>query len=144
MEGFSFVTPITGLNRPNTGKEDDDGDAVSHKQYLHIVAVVFSTVCLLQELVHCFTEQKPHASVRHHYIFCSHLPPHWKVETELADLLVSLGVVKSALDIFLRLQLWEKVIMCYNLLNLRHKVKQTCFCKMLCKIVCIALYRGVC
>jgi hypothetical protein len=28
MEGFSFVTPITGLNRPNTGKEDDDGDDV--------------------------------------------------------------------------------------------------------------------
>jgi hypothetical protein len=26
MEGFSFVTPITGLNRPNTGKEDDDDD----------------------------------------------------------------------------------------------------------------------
>jgi hypothetical protein len=24
MEGFSFVTPVTGLNRSNTGKEDDD------------------------------------------------------------------------------------------------------------------------
>jgi hypothetical protein len=24
MEGFSFVTPVTGLNRPNPGKEDDD------------------------------------------------------------------------------------------------------------------------
>jgi hypothetical protein len=24
MEGFTFVTPITGLSRPNTGKEDDD------------------------------------------------------------------------------------------------------------------------
>jgi hypothetical protein len=24
MEGFSFVTPVTDLNRPNTGKEDDD------------------------------------------------------------------------------------------------------------------------
>jgi hypothetical protein len=24
MEGFSFVTPVTGLNKPNTGKEDDD------------------------------------------------------------------------------------------------------------------------
>jgi hypothetical protein len=24
MEGFSFVTPVTGLNIPNTGKEDDD------------------------------------------------------------------------------------------------------------------------
>jgi hypothetical protein len=26
MEGFSFVTPVTGLSRPNTGKEDDDDD----------------------------------------------------------------------------------------------------------------------
>jgi hypothetical protein len=24
MEGFSFATPVTGLNRPNTGNEDDD------------------------------------------------------------------------------------------------------------------------
>jgi hypothetical protein len=24
MEWFSFVMPVTGLNRPNTGKEDDD------------------------------------------------------------------------------------------------------------------------
>jgi hypothetical protein len=27
MEGFSFVTHVKGLNRPNTGKEDDDDDA---------------------------------------------------------------------------------------------------------------------
>jgi hypothetical protein len=26
MEGFSFVTSVTGLNRPNTGKDDDDDD----------------------------------------------------------------------------------------------------------------------
>jgi hypothetical protein len=26
MEGFSFVTPVTGLKRPNTAKEDDDDD----------------------------------------------------------------------------------------------------------------------
>jgi hypothetical protein len=26
MEVFSFVTPVTGLNRPHTGKEDDDDD----------------------------------------------------------------------------------------------------------------------
>jgi hypothetical protein len=24
MEGFSFVAPVTGLNIPNTGKEEDD------------------------------------------------------------------------------------------------------------------------
>jgi hypothetical protein len=33
MEGFSFVMPVTGLNRPNAGKEvvvdyDDDDDDV--------------------------------------------------------------------------------------------------------------------
>jgi hypothetical protein len=26
MKGFSFVTFVTGLSRPNTGKEDDDDD----------------------------------------------------------------------------------------------------------------------
>jgi hypothetical protein len=35
MEGFSFVKPVTGLNRPNTGKEeeeeeDNDDDDVSY------------------------------------------------------------------------------------------------------------------
>jgi hypothetical protein len=28
MEGFNFVTPVTGLNRRNTGKEDDDDDVI--------------------------------------------------------------------------------------------------------------------
>jgi hypothetical protein len=28
MEEFSFLTPVTGLNRPNTGKEDDDDDVI--------------------------------------------------------------------------------------------------------------------
>jgi hypothetical protein len=26
MEGFSSVTPVTGLSRPNTGKEDYDDE----------------------------------------------------------------------------------------------------------------------
>jgi hypothetical protein len=77
---------------------------------------------LLQELVNCLAKEKPDAISRHRYFFCSHLPPRWEVETELANMLVSIGVVKSALDIFLRLQLWEEVITCYNLLQLRHKV----------------------
>jgi hypothetical protein len=33
MEGFSFATPVTGLNRPNTGKEDDDDDNISTQKY---------------------------------------------------------------------------------------------------------------
>jgi hypothetical protein len=37
MEGFSSVTPVTGLNRPNSGKEDDDDDdsiAVGGRLYI--------------------------------------------------------------------------------------------------------------
>jgi hypothetical protein len=26
MEGFSFVMPVTGLSRPNTGKEEEEDD----------------------------------------------------------------------------------------------------------------------
>jgi hypothetical protein len=29
MEGFSSVTPVTGLNRPNTGKEYDADDTLN-------------------------------------------------------------------------------------------------------------------
>jgi hypothetical protein len=35
MEWFSFVTPVTGLNRPNTGKEDDNDDDVKYGPKLH-------------------------------------------------------------------------------------------------------------
>jgi hypothetical protein len=30
MEGFSFETPIIGLNGPNAGKEDDDDELDKH------------------------------------------------------------------------------------------------------------------
>ncbi|XP_033610346.1 tetratricopeptide repeat protein 27 [Cryptotermes secundus] len=90
----------------------------------HNSRTVERAVMQTEELVHCLAKEKPDAVSRHHYFYCSHLPPRWKVETELANLLLSIGVVKSALDIFLRLQLWEEVIMCYNLLQLRHKAAE--------------------
>jgi hypothetical protein len=38
MEGFSFVTPVTGLNRPSTGKEGggggDDDDLITHAAHV--------------------------------------------------------------------------------------------------------------
>jgi hypothetical protein len=36
MEGFSFVTPVTGLNRPNTGNEDDDDDDERNNAFLNL------------------------------------------------------------------------------------------------------------
>jgi hypothetical protein len=40
MEGFSFVMPITGLNRPNTGKEDDDDDDDDDAHSISLVAEI--------------------------------------------------------------------------------------------------------
>jgi hypothetical protein len=37
MEGFSFVTPVTGLNRPNSGKEDDDDDEKFYILYFILI-----------------------------------------------------------------------------------------------------------
>jgi hypothetical protein len=48
MEGFSFVTPVTGLNRPNTGKEDDDDDDVlvnNYAAYKRIMEIRVLTSC---------------------------------------------------------------------------------------------------
>jgi hypothetical protein len=47
MEGFNFVTPVTGLNRPNTGKEDDDDDDVFYPFPFHGQTIVVISVLIL-------------------------------------------------------------------------------------------------
>jgi hypothetical protein len=39
MEGLSFVTPVIGLNRPNTGKEEDDDDDDAYADFSHITSL---------------------------------------------------------------------------------------------------------
>jgi hypothetical protein len=39
MEGFSFVTPVTGLNRPNTGKENDDENLLKKSFFADYIRV---------------------------------------------------------------------------------------------------------
>jgi hypothetical protein len=44
MEGFSFVTHITGLSRPNTGKEEEeDDDDILHRAVTRAVRPVPGT-----------------------------------------------------------------------------------------------------
>merc|ERR1719187_1718103 len=64
------------------------------------------------------------AASRLYLVHCSPLPPTWEVERQLALLLVSLGQTKTALDVFLRLEMWDEVIVCYNQLQLRHKAAE--------------------
>lgn len=70
------------------------------------------------------TEVRAPVLQRLSYIFSSLMNPRHKIEAQLADLMVSLGLVKGALDIYLRIQSWEEVIQCYTLLQLRHKAAE--------------------
>ncbi|XP_016956053.1 tetratricopeptide repeat protein 27 [Drosophila biarmipes] len=58
------------------------------------------------------------------YGFAAHLLPKWQVQLQLVDLLRSLGMTKTALDICLRIHAWQQVIECYTSLELRHKAAE--------------------
>ncbi|XP_063822025.1 tetratricopeptide repeat protein 27 [Ostrinia nubilalis] len=58
------------------------------------------------------------------YLWATGLPPAWTWRQQLADLYLSMGLVKAALELFRRLQLWEDVIVCYTMLQLRHKAAE--------------------
>ncbi|ORY47759.1 hypothetical protein BCR33DRAFT_753380 [Rhizoclosmatium globosum] len=55
-------------------------------------------------------EQDSTPSERLNHIYSIFIPSKWELESELADRLVSIGVVKSALEIFERLELWDNVV----------------------------------
>jgi len=63
-------------------------------------------------------------------IYTSGLPPTWEIEVELVRLYQSLGLTKSALEIALKLELWETVIDCYHRIELRHKAAEVIRAKM--------------
>jgi tetratricopeptide (TPR) repeat protein len=48
------------------------------------------------------------------YVHDMPLPSKWQLERELAMRFLSLGVVKSALEIFERLEMWEEVVKCWQ------------------------------
>ena len=53
------------------------------------------------------------ASERLRYIHQLASPPRWKLESELADRWVSLGGLRTALEIYERLQMWAEVALCW-------------------------------
>ncbi|XP_071633048.1 tetratricopeptide repeat protein 27-like [Temnothorax longispinosus] len=56
--------------------------------------------------------------------FASGMRPVWTLEEKWANIMFSLGLVKGALEVFAKLGLWEEVIACYNMLNLKHKAAE--------------------
>ncbi|KAJ1677815.1 hypothetical protein EV182_005374, partial [Spiromyces aspiralis] len=57
------------------------------------------------------------ASERLAYFFVLCVPSRWEMERELANRFMSLGVLRSALEIFERLQMWEETVVCFQLLE---------------------------
>lgn len=68
-------------------------------------------------------ETKYSVTERLSYGFSS-LIPKWEIQKQLGDLMISLGLVKTALDLYLEIQSWENVIECYTRLDLRHKAAE--------------------
>lgn len=76
----------------------------------------------MEYLIHELNKSKICVTNRMDLFFASGLKPVWALEQMWAQLMLSVGLVKGALDIFLKSKLWEEAIACYNILELRHKV----------------------
>ncbi|GJQ84206.1 hypothetical protein Trydic_g2878 [Trypoxylus dichotomus] len=73
------------------------------------------------EILNCIKKEDPHPLTRMGGVYGANLQPIWKTEAQQADVMLNLGLVKASLDVYFKLQLWEEVIVCYTILNMRHK-----------------------
>ncbi|KAH9031453.1 TPR-like protein [Lactarius deliciosus] len=85
----------------------------------HRTRTVERATLQLQALV----DQMPTADAalpqRLHWLHALPLPSKWELERELARRFLALGVVKSALEIFERLEMWEEAVGCWQAIERR-------------------------
>lgn len=77
-----------------------------------------------EEVLEHIKKDTPHPLNRLGNVYGTGFPPIWKIEGQLAKLMLNLGLVKASLEIFKRLQAWEEVILCYNVLKQQHKAAE--------------------
>lgn len=78
----------------------------------------------LQCLVDAVKSPEPNAGVRQELFFSMAMPAIWEVEKELGNIFFALGATKSALDVFLKYELWEDVINCYTKIGRRDRAEK--------------------
>lgn len=78
----------------------------------------------LQCLVDAVKSPKPSAAVRLELFFSVAMPAIWEVEKELGNIFFALGATKSALDVFIKYELWEDVINCYTKIGRRDRAEK--------------------
>ncbi|KAJ8309447.1 hypothetical protein KUTeg_014321 [Tegillarca granosa] len=82
----------------------------------------------ITELVNQVKRSEPSAGHRLYLFYATKIPPVWMIQRQLADLLISLGAVGSALEIYERLELWEDAIKCYQRLGKLEKYEKCMEC----------------
>lgn len=78
-------------------------------------------LCQVEELLAAVKREEPSRYERLKLLGASVVLPHWELHQELAKMLMRLGCIKTALEVFERLHLWEDVIICYNELQMRQR-----------------------
>ena len=78
----------------------------------------------LETIVKSFAKLSPPFAERHLYAEAIDLNPQWENEQTHAQLCFAIGYVDTALEIFLRLQLWDDVISCYQRLGRHGKAEE--------------------
>lgn len=97
-----------------------------HKTRLeaHKSRTVERSALQLQALVDQIKVEDSGVEERMAYFYDLLLPSKWEMERELGKRFVSLGVLRSALEIFERLEMWEEVVACYQMLEQPSKAKE--------------------
>ncbi|KAJ2415509.1 hypothetical protein GGI10_001657 [Coemansia sp. RSA 2530] len=73
---------------------------------------------LVDQITHPLpSAQEAGAAERLQYLYALSLPSQWEFERELANQFMAMGVIRSALDIYERLGMWDEVVSCYVLLE---------------------------
>lgn len=74
----------------------------------------------LEEITAQFSAAQPETSERGlEYFFWSRMPSFWQTELAHAKLLSNLGMIRTALDIYLRCQQWDEIINSYTVIGQR-------------------------
>jgi tetratricopeptide (TPR) repeat protein len=75
------------------------------------------SVLQLQALVDQMPTADAPLSERLYYIYNLPMPSKWELQKELALRFLTLGIVRSALEIFERLEMWEEAVKCWSALE---------------------------
>lgn len=82
------------------------------------------TLTQCEEVINCFSRDEPHALARVGGVYNTGIQPIWETEGQYADMMFKMGLIKAALDVYLRTSMWEEVIGCYSALDMRHQASK--------------------